>query len=470
MVLTKMWIKKFWSALAIVLLMATSSLAPATAVCDPSQQACSGSYGVSETFWGSGGELNACSTSYCTKQAAGETAVGNTASSYPSNVLTDSPLMYWRLGDTSGTTAVDSTTNGRNGAYQNSPTLGVTGLVGTDSNRAVQFDGVNDYASIASAAWMNVAAFTVEAWIKTTDTGDSIVSRDNAINDKAWRLWVSSGKASLIVHNGGSNYTLNGATTVNDGNVHHVVGTYASGTLKVYVDGVLDGTLSSAAHSVSGTPAIRVGTDRLVAYNNAVIDEAAFYGSELTATQVAKHYAIGGLTGGSRLQAGFNTDRTEYLEFQVNTASIDFGTLATGSTATGTATFSVKSYLANGYQVVTASTPPKNSSYTMAGMASPAASAAGTEQFGINLRANTSPTTFGANPVQQPDDTFSFGAPATGYNTVNQYKYVNGDVIASSSRSSGQTDFTISYILNIGSLTRGGTYTMSHVLVATSTF
>jgi hypothetical protein len=106
----------------------------------------------------------------------------------------------------------------------------------------------------------------------------------------------------------------------------------------------------------------------------------------------------------------------------------------------------------------------------MQGMATTAASSVGTEQFGINLRANTSPATFGADPVQVPDNTFSFGTVAAGYNTPNQYKYVKGDTIASSSRSSGETDYTISYIMNIGNLTPGGTYNMAHVLVATSTF
>lgn len=43
-------------------------------------QTASPNYQVNEVFFGSGGELNACSTSYCTKQAAGESSVGNTSS------------------------------------------------------------------------------------------------------------------------------------------------------------------------------------------------------------------------------------------------------------------------------------------------------------------------------------------------------------------------------------------------------
>lgn len=43
-------------------------------------QSASASYQVNEVFFGSGGELNACSTNFCTKQSAGEQAVGRTNS------------------------------------------------------------------------------------------------------------------------------------------------------------------------------------------------------------------------------------------------------------------------------------------------------------------------------------------------------------------------------------------------------
>jgi hypothetical protein len=57
-----------------------------------------------------------------------------------------------------------------------------------------------------------------------------------------------------------------------------------------------------------------------------------------------------------------------------------------------------------------------------------------------------------------------------GYNTCGLFKYVKGDTIASSSKSSGETDYTISYIFNISPTTPGGTYSMNHVLVAVGGF
>lgn len=206
-----------------------------------------------------------------------------------------------------------------------------------------------------------------------------------------------------------------------------------------------------------------------------------FFGSGGELNACSSHYCskqslgettVGNTKGTSyQAQAGFNTNREEYLQFTINAATVDLGVLNSATTATGTATFSVEAYLANGYQVVTTADPPTNNSYVMHTPSTPTASAVGTEQFGINLVANTSPAISGsANPVQVPDGTFSYGQAAPGYDTPNLFKYTKGDVVASSTKSSGETDFTISYIMNISGMTPGGHYVMQHQLVATATF
>jgi len=176
--------------------------------------------------------------------------------------------------------------------------------------------------------------------------------------------------------------------------------------------------------------------------------------------------------------AGFNTDRLPYIQFLVNGTNTNVGVLSTASTTTTTATFSVKSYLSSGYTVVTVSPPPQNNAYTMHAMNPQTSSAIGSEQFGMNLVANTGctgiPGTLGASPAQIPSTAFGFGIAGNGinsdYNTACQFKYHQGDTLASSPKSSGETDYTISYIYNISNLTAGGTYTFNDVLVATATF
>ena len=178
------------------------------------------------------------------------------------------------------------------------------------------------------------------------------------------------------------------------------------------------------------------------------------------------------------------TDRQPFIEFVITgPTSIDVGTLTSATTHVASTTFSVKTYLAGGgYKVLNASPGPLNGNYLMHLLSSPTSPNIGNEQFGINLVANACPTnapgsgpgscssTLGANPVQVPDSSFSNGTVATGYNTPDSYKYVNGESIAYSNTSSGETDYTISYMFNISDVTPGGTYVFNHVLVATSTY
>lgn len=170
---------------------------------------------------------------------------------------------------------------------------------------------------------------------------------------------------------------------------------------------------------------------------------------------------------------GFTTTPDPYIELTVNGINVDLGYLSTTATSYTSATFQVRTYLASGYVVVNGSDPPTNTAGTgphvMTNLTAPTAPAVGTEQFGINLVANTSPSV-GAAPQQIPDSNFSYGAAATDYNTANQYKYVKGDTIASSPKSSGYTLYTVSYIYNISEVTPSGEYHFNHVVVATSTY
>lgn len=168
-------------------------------------------------------------------------------------------------------------------------------------------------------------------------------------------------------------------------------------------------------------------------------------------------------------QAGSITTNDPTLTVIVNDSSVNLGALSASSTKTGTATFSVLNYTSYGYIVQIIGQPPNNGAYTLTGMSSPAASQAGDEQFGINLKDNSSPD-IGAEPQQVPDSSFSSGAAATGYNTVNIFKYISGNTIAQAAQSSGRTDYTISYIANMSINTPGGSYSGNQTLVVTGTY
>lgn len=84
------------------------------------------------------------------------------------------PIGYWPLAESSGTTIVDESGNGRNGVYgatTKAPTLGATGI--GDGRTAASFDG-GDYGDVLSAGL--TAAFTggeltVSAWLQMSGAG-----------------------------------------------------------------------------------------------------------------------------------------------------------------------------------------------------------------------------------------------------------------------------------------------------------
>lgn len=185
------------------------------------------------------------------------------------------------------------------------------------------------------------------------------------------------------------------------------------------------------------------------------------------------------------VNGGFLTQNNAYLEMSVENATVDFGTLSPSSTSYGAAqagvcncSFIVRTYLSSEYVVYSISDPPTNESGDILTAKASQGAPSGdtnTEEFGINVVANTSPASFGANPVNYPDNSFADGQAATGYQTTNQFKYVKNDIIARSQATAGnpatgRTDYTISYIAKINNITAAGLYTMNHQLVTVASF
>src|SRR4051812_26278276 len=74
---------------------------------------------------------------------------------------------YWRLGELSGTTAVDQTGT-PDGTYAGGYTLAQTGALVNDSDKAVLFDGVDGRVSLPGTPITGVDNWSLEAWIKPT--------------------------------------------------------------------------------------------------------------------------------------------------------------------------------------------------------------------------------------------------------------------------------------------------------------
>lgn len=166
-------------------------------------------------------------------------------------------------------------------------------------------------------------------------------------------------------------------------------------------------------------------------------------------------------------EAGSQTTNDPTLSFAVDNGLANFGAFSPSAAAVATSTFWVSNYTSHGYVVQIAGNPLSNGAHTLPAMTTSGPSQTGIEQFGINLVANTLPTSVGANPNQGQ---FGQGVAAPNYGTSNTYRYVSGETIALAPKSSGVTSYTISYIVNVGSLTPGGQYSSQQVIICTGTY
>jgi hypothetical protein len=185
-------------------------------------------------------------------------------------------------------------------------------------------------------------------------------------------------------------------------------------------------------------------------------------------------------------EAGFVTQNTPFLELVVTDNALDLGELSDATTSYGSPTggtcgcsWYVRTYLSESYVLINASPNPPEASNGVflapkSTLGAPSSSTS-VEEFGFNLVANTAPASFGANPTNQPDNSFADGQAASGYNTPNQFKFGAGDIIAQSQATPGnpaigQTDYTISYIAKKSSITPAGEYILRHDIVVVATF
>ena len=218
--------------------------------------------------------------------------------SYRDVVLSLNPVGYWRLGETSGTTAVDLGSGGNNGTYTNGPTLAQAGGLTSEEDKAASFDGTNDYVNLGnnSALKFGSGNFTYSAWIKTSAAGanDMIVAESNNTTAERYIFKTTTNKASFNCRDSSGNMlSAIGTTSVNDGNWHFIVGVRSGNTGYIYVDGVLEATSTNGSVGSCDVAAdVYIGGR----YSGAglefsgTIDDVSIFNTALTSAQISSMY------------------------------------------------------------------------------------------------------------------------------------------------------------------------------------
>jgi hypothetical protein len=222
---------------------------------------------------------------------------------YRQTVINHSPAHYYRLSEATNTVPAVDEVGTNHGTYNDSPTVGQPGALPLDSNKAVQFDGVNDFVRINNTTTLD---FTLEAWIKT--------SANSATGSQAYQgngiIWSDVGGAAadfvmailnnqLSFFDGGVEASVNGTRILNNNQWHHIVAVRdGGGQNSIYVDGVLDGTTGAGNVVLTANPLISIGGNTLDnRYFNGLIDEVAIYHRALSAGEILQHYQVGTALG-----------------------------------------------------------------------------------------------------------------------------------------------------------------------------
>jgi len=234
---------------------------------------------------------------------------------YASVIAADAPVAWWKLNETSGTSAADAGSGtANNGTITGDPTLGIPGIDGLDSGGGTCYllDGNGDYITCGTLAaklqFAVGASFSIEAWVQipqsvldagATYAGASLVTEAYAGDGNVrYMLGFYDGSAPTLTPSFG---WYNGAWRLKQASAavstevwHHLVGTFNGTVLELFVDGTSQGTTTPGGTQPGGTETLYLGKRWDTGsgqYLHAYLDMVAIYSVALTGTQVSAHYA-----------------------------------------------------------------------------------------------------------------------------------------------------------------------------------
>lgn len=285
-------------------------------------------------------------------------AAGGGDNPYVEAVERSEPTHWWRLGE-DGTTADSAGT--RTLTTTAGVVGGVEGAIRSDpENLAIRLPGLTTSRAHTTVQEWPPDLFTVEGWFRTSLGGGKIIgwgNRNDRDSSKADRhLYLdNSGRVHFGVKPDATRQVVSSPDGYADGRWHHAAASLSPAGMRLYVDGQLVGQRTDvkvAEHLSIGY--WRIGQDTLTGWPSAPtsnafagdLDELAVYKRELTASEIAAHYAagIGAPTPNQPPTAAFSATASGLTASFSSTSSDPDGTLTEhswnfgdGSTGSGTA-------------------------------------------------------------------------------------------------------------------------------------
>lgn len=171
------------------------------------------------------------------------------------------------------------------------PGVGESSYETGEGGQAFSFDGTNRYADLGD--WFEKQSFTVGFWMKDTGTtqkdGAQVAGQYNF--NKGTEYWkivctaAEGGHYEVRTNNGGAAIPF----LITKGDWHYVILTRSGLNLRVFADGVLQGSATGTSNdSFAFNGGIRLGTDRNLQHQwKGALDEIRFYDRALDGFEIA---------------------------------------------------------------------------------------------------------------------------------------------------------------------------------------
>ena len=180
------------------------------------------------------------------------------------------------------------------------------------NNKALDFDGVNDYVATASnISALNITGdITISSWINISSMPPSyfrIVGKGSG-NNRTYGLWIRyDGKLLFQQHGSGGKANLYSNTALSTGAWYHIAATRSGNTLTIYVNGVANVTMSYSHAAISNTDPLTIGYGTFHTYHPGKLDEVAVWDKGLSAAEITALYNSGGGLDASSNSGNYNS-------------------------------------------------------------------------------------------------------------------------------------------------------------------
>ncbi len=185
-------------------------------------------------------------------------------------------------------TALDATTNGHDGSLVNGTSY-AAGKLG----QAFSFDGVDDHITVNASGDLEPSPeISVAMWIKAMPSGGLKLLADSSHGSSngnfGWAIQMTSaGRVGIAYGNSSGFPALDSTTVLADNTFHHFAATLDGTDMRIYVDGILDGTASYSGTPMGTGQEIRLGRHfSLTRQYNGLLDDVRIYNNALSGSQV----------------------------------------------------------------------------------------------------------------------------------------------------------------------------------------